>query len=861
VEPIQRDTTECLQRQEVESLLGGKLTAQDESRVLAHLADCRGCRDAVKRAGGNDSAIVSRQQATTETNLGGTPPSKPSRLSATAETQIDPVADAPKPVSLMFAFLAPAELPDELGRLGGYRILRVIGEGGMGVVFEAEDPHLHRRVAIKVLKPHGPEDPTRDRFLQEARLAASLSDARIVTIHQVGEDRGWPFIVMELLHGESLDTLLKRRHTLPASEALRIAREVAEGLALAHDHGLIHRDIKPANIWLEKPRSAAEPPPVKLLDFGIARSMESDTRLTIEGRIVGTPSYLCPEQACSEPLDGRCDLFSLGCVLYAMLAGASPFERKNTILSIRAVLDDEPPTLPAQLPGPLVALVGRLLSKEPRDRPATARQVADEIRRLEAAFPGAQVSQATLPIPLHGVNRAARRHLKPTAWAAIAAIAAIAAMVLAMAVGLWPQAPSGVRTESANAARPAGATLPVELPAIKVGIVHSLSGPMATSERPVVDAWLFAIDEINAAGGLLGGRKIEALVRDGKSYDDVFAEQAKALIVDERVATLFGCWRSSCRKSVEEVCRKYGHLLVYPTAYEGLEESPNVIYMGGAPNQQILPSVKWAFAFLEKRKFFLVGTDGVYSRCAHEIIQDEVATLGGKIVGNRYRVLADNDFAPVASEIQKSGADVIVNTVVGTGNIALFSALRKAGIRPDKIPVISMNVTEEELRTLSARSPDIAGDYAAWSYFQSLPGRVNQEFLARFHKRFGPTRVVNDPMVAAYVGMHLWALAVDESRSDRVADIRAAFVRQQLESPEGLVKINPQNQHAWRMALIGQVNEDYHFEVVWTSPRPLDPQPFPPYRSRPQWEAFLAELHKQWGGHWRPEPSATPPGP
>ena len=194
----------------------------------------------------------------------------------------------------MFTFLAPPELPDEIGRLGGYRILRVIGEGGMGVVFEAEDPQLHRRVAIKVLKPQGLEDSTRERFLQEARLAASLNSPRIVTIHQIGEDRGCPFIVMELLHGESLDALLKRRHTLPVSEALRITREVAEGLALAHDNGLIHRDIKPANIWLEKPHSANDTPHVKLLDFGIARLMESDSRLTDEGRIVGTPSYLCP---------------------------------------------------------------------------------------------------------------------------------------------------------------------------------------------------------------------------------------------------------------------------------------------------------------------------------------------------------------------------------------------------------------------------------------------------------------------------------------------------------------------------------------------------------------------------------------
>ncbi len=463
-----------------------------------------------------------------------------------------------------------------------------------------------------------------------------------------------------------------------------------------------------------------------------------------------------------------------------------------------------------------------------------------------------------------------------TGWAGAGAVA------LAIVVGTWtqyhrffndrePQVAAELAGDSAGkgsaksgqkAAKPAGpASAVIELPTIKVGIVQSLSGPMAASERPLVDAWQFAIDEINASGGVLGGRKIEPIVRDGKSYDDVFAQQAKALIVEQRVATLFGGWRSSCRKSVEEVCRKYDHLLVYPVAYEGLEESPYVIYMGGAPNQQVLPSVKWAYAEKNKRKFFLIGTDGVYSRGTHEIIKDEVAELGGKIVGNEYRMLGDNDFAPIATQVLASGADVVVNTVVGTGNISLFARLRKAGVRPDKIPVISMNVTEEELRTLSARGRDLAGDYAAWSYFQSLPTKANEDFLARFHKRFGPTRVVNDPMVAAYVGMHLWALAVDASHSDRVADIRAAFVKQKLDSPEGPVKINEQNRHAWRMALIGQVTDDFHFEVVYNSPRPLDPQPFPPYRTRQQWEEFVAGMYKNWGNHWGPEPTASQPAP
>ncbi len=358
VEQIKPNTSDCLKSQEIELLVAGQLTGKYLDRIVEHLADCQVCRNAVSgaRTSGVTATIVASQSPPADTGIGEASAAKRSDLPTTEVTKLDPAAGQPKPVSLMFEFLAPPELPDEIGRLGGHRILRVIGQGGMGVVFEAEDLQLQRRVAIKVLKPHGLEDTTRERFLQEARLAASLVSPRIVTVHQIGEDRGCPFIVMELLHGETLDELLKRRQTLPVSEALRITREVAEGLDLAHDKGLIHRDIKPANIWLEEARSGDGQPHVKLLDFGIARLMESQTRLTDEGRIVGTPSYLCPEQAYNEPLDGRSDLFSLGCVLYAMLAGSSPFDRGNTLMSVRAVVDDEPRPLSADVPRPVAAL-------------------------------------------------------------------------------------------------------------------------------------------------------------------------------------------------------------------------------------------------------------------------------------------------------------------------------------------------------------------------------------------------------------------------------------------------------------------------------------------------------------------------
>ncbi len=393
----------------------------------------------------------------------------------------------------------------------------------------------------------------------------------------------------------------------------------------------------------------------------------------------------------------------------------------------------------------------------------------------------------------------------------------------------------------------------VALPPIKVGILHSFSGPMGASERPVADAFQFAIDEINAAGGLLGGRQIEPITRDGKSYADIFAQQAEELISKEQVVTLFGVWRSSCRKSVAEVCQAHDHLLVFPKADEGLEQSPHVIYMGGAPNQQTTPAVKWAYADLGKRKFFLVGTEGLFSRGSHEIIKDEVAALGASVVGEEYCPVGDAFFAPVVTKIKESGADVVLNTVSGSGNIALFRALAKADLKPDVMPVISYDLTEEELRTLSESADMLAGNYASWSYFQSLPEKANQEFIQRFRKRFGPTRIVNDPMAAAYAGMHLWALGVEAAKSDRPADIRRAMIRQRFEAPEGLVTIDPTTQRAVRMARIGQIGNDLEFDVVWMSPKPIAPVVFPPTRSRQKWEEFLAATRERFAGQWGPD--------
>jgi serine/threonine protein kinase len=310
-----------------------------------------------------------------------------------------PAATAPEDAE-PYAFLGPPQAAGEMGRLGGYRVLRVLGQGGMGVVFEAEDVQLRRRVAIKALLPALAASPAaRQRFLREARAAAAVRNDHVVTIYQVGEDRGTPFVVMELLQGESLEAFLRRGGRLPVAEILRLGRETAEGLAAAHEQGLIHRDVKPANLWLEAGRRR-----VKLLDFGLARAASEDHNLTQSGVLLGTPGYLAPEQTRGGPPDPRSDLFSLGCVLYRLCTGDLPFQGQDTLAMLMALATQTPRPVRErnpQVPAGLAALVGRLLAKDPNARPASARAVAQELAALGGvrAGDGPAVRQPT-PGPL-----------------------------------------------------------------------------------------------------------------------------------------------------------------------------------------------------------------------------------------------------------------------------------------------------------------------------------------------------------------------------------------------------------------------------------------------------------------------------
>jgi urea transport system substrate-binding protein len=357
---------------------------------------------------------------------------------------------------------------------------------------------------------------------------------------------------------------------------------------------------------------------------------------------------------------------------------------------------------------------------------------------------------------------------------------------------------------------------------------------------------LLAFDALTAAGGVLG-RRIEPIVADGRSDWPTFFREAERLISREQVAVVFGCWTSASRKTVKPVFEKYDHLLFYPLQYEGLEQSPNIIYTGAAPNQQIIPAVKWSFDHLGQR-FFLVGSDYVFPRTANAIIKAQLLALGGTIVGEEYLRLGSHEVETVVQKIAKSQPTVILNTINGDSNVAFFNALRRAGITPARIPTVSFSLAEDELRRMDART--MTGDYAAWNYFQSVDSPENSRFVNAFRTRYGQNRVTDDPMEAAYFGVQMWARAVTAAGTTDQREVRKALRNQSLAAPEGIVTIDADTQHTWKVVRVGKIQASGQFEIVWSSRKPIRPIPYPSFRTRAQWESFLTELQNGWGGAW-----------
>lgn len=363
-----------------------------EDRYAGQPVQCGGCRCIVTAPALRVSAPSTAANAvgpdaeldTLPPSLPGSAANGPSPGSSSSNGSSPPVADHS---SQIVALLAPPRSEGELGRLGPYRVLSVLGSGGMGVVFRAEDARLERAVALKVIAPTlSANSIARERFLREARALAAIEHDHVVHLYQVGEERGIPFLAMQLLQGESLENRLQRQGRLPIPEVLRIGREAAEGLAAVHARGIVHRDVKPTNLWLESSRDR-----VKLFDFGLAAAARRDPQLTMPGTLIGSPAYMAPEQVRGGAANPRSDLFSLGCVLYRLCTGILPFQGTDTISVLATIATQSPRpirSLNPEVPPALDALVMRLLSKEPDGRPPTASAVVAAITSIENAEAG-----------------------------------------------------------------------------------------------------------------------------------------------------------------------------------------------------------------------------------------------------------------------------------------------------------------------------------------------------------------------------------------------------------------------------------------------------------------------------------------
>lgn len=367
---------------------------------------------------------------------------------------------------------------------------------------------------------------------------------------------------------------------------------------------------------------------------------------------------------------------------------------------------------------------------------------------------------------------------------------------------------------------------------IKVGILHSLSGTMSISEVSVKDAELMAIAEINAAGGVLG-KQLVPVLEDGASDWPTFAEKARKLLSEDKVATVFGGWTSASRKAMLPVFEELGGLLWYPVQYEGLEASPNIFYTGATTNQQIVPAVTWLLENRGKR-FFLLGSDYVFPQTANKIIKEQLKAEGGEWVGEEYTPLGHTDYSTLIAKIQQAKPDVIFNTLNGDSNVAFFKQWKDAGISASDITTLSVSVAEEEIRGIGVDV--LAGHLAAWNYYQTTDTEANKAFVDHYKQAYGADRVTADPIEAGYTAVYLWAEAVKKAGTTDVAAVKEAAKGLEWDAPGGKVTIDGDNQHIYKTVRIGEVQMDGQFKELWNSGEPVKPDP---YLSGYEWAASL----------------------
>lgn len=358
---------------------------------------------------------------------------------------------------------------------------------------------------------------------------------------------------------------------------------------------------------------------------------------------------------------------------------------------------------------------------------------------------------------------------------------------------------------------------------VRLGLLHSLTGTFAISEAAQVDAEQLAIEQINAAGGVLG-RKIIPFVEDGASDAPTFAEKARVLLRRHNVAAVIGCYSSALRKAVLPAFRQAKGLLYYPTYYEGLEQDARCMYTAQDATQSVIAAMDWMIR--EKgKKIFLVGSDYIYPVTCNKIAKQAIAKFGGEVAGEEYAPLGHTEFSSIINKIKAAKPDCIYSTVVGGSNVAFYKQLRAAGLGGNEITLLSTLVTENEIDGIGKENAE--GTYSCMGYFQSLDTPANQRFIKAFKDKYGQNRVIGYPMECAYNSVYLWKEAVEKGKSFVPDDVIAASSGLGFEAPSGLVRFDEKNHHVWMRVRVGRARADGQFDVVYQTPDLVPPNPFP----------------------------------
>ncbi|MFO0926675.1 MAG: ABC transporter substrate-binding protein [Gemmataceae bacterium] len=708
--------------------------------------------------------------------LGPAPPT----LSAPDTTASNASATLVTAPSELFPFLAPPRQSDEIGWLGTYRVRQLLGQGGMGIVFLAEDTQLERPVALKVMNAEGARDPeARRRFLREARMMAALRSDHIVTIHQVGEVNNVPYLAMEFLQGETLAAWLERGRRPTLAQVLDIGLQVARGLESAHAAGLVHRDIKPANLWIEPGGR------IKILDFGLARLTQDSATLTQRGMVVGTPAYMAPEQAEGAALDGRTDLFSLGCVLYELAAGEQPFAGPTPFAVLTAMVVRDPKPLhevdPA-IPRDLSRLVVQMLAKRPAERIASATAVIEALEAIAAAHPDLR------PVKLSGAQR--QRMPIPTPprrrWPIV--VAALLVVLLGMGGAAWWL--SRPRSTEEHPPAPDASVLGqgVSDTEILLGMSAPYQGPAVELGRAMRDGILTCIGHVNDQGGV-HGRKLRLIALDDRFEPERALANMRELYEQHKVFAVIGnVGAATAEITVPYALEKKliffgaftgGHILrkVPPDRYvfnyrAGLAEETSAIVTYLIETRKLRPEEIAAFtqddAYGDNAFRGVERTLRRYGRQPEQILHvryprntTDVAAAAREIIRHKEvrAVVMVPVYRPAArfiQQVREAGRDVIFTSTAFVNAAALVEELRQIDPKQAEGVIVTQVVPPVASHaSLVLRYRELLGKYASGEAPNSvsLEGYITATLFVEGLRRAGE-RLHTEALIDALEGIH-----------------------------------------------------------------------------------------------------------